>query len=258
MEVFGVERTVVITHNDTLLEKQVQSMSLILAKARRKLAALQRKVKRARKRKGGKKPTQEGIYKQIKTILSPRHLKDLFEINLKKDRWGFTLTYRLRHHEFANLTSRLFGKKILFSDQEDWTEEELVLAYHGQAGIEEAFKRMKDPHFLCWRPQYHWTDPMIKVHGFYCVLALTMASLLRRELERADIKMSIPKMFHLLKKIREVALIYPRHKPRGRKPAKPASENTPTSPRNRLVLSTLSPEQERLFTVLKLSKFLSR
>jgi len=34
---------------------------------------------------------------------------------------------------------------------------------------------MKNPHFLSWFPMFHWTDPMIRVHAFDCVLALLLS-----------------------------------------------------------------------------------
>src|SRR5256885_16831999 len=38
---------------------------------------------------------------------------------------------------------------------------------------------MKDPHFLSWEPMFHWTDSKIRIHAFYCVLALILGSLLQ-------------------------------------------------------------------------------
>jgi transposase len=32
---------------------------------------------------------------------------------------------------------------------------------------------MKDPHVVSFGPMHHWTDSKIRVHVFYCVLALT-------------------------------------------------------------------------------------
>jgi len=34
--------------------------------------------------------------------------------------------------------------------------------------------RQKDPHFLIWEPMFHWTDSKIRIHAFYCVLALIL------------------------------------------------------------------------------------
>lgn len=75
--------------------------------------------------------------------------------------------------------------------------------------IEDAFQRMKDPHFLSWSPVFHWTDQKIRVHAFYCVLALTLTALLRRELHQKGIDLSIPALGDTLSGIQEVAVIYP-------------------------------------------------
>jgi transposase len=68
---------------------------------------------------------------------------------------------------------------------------------------------MKDPHFISWSPMYHWTDDKIQVHAFYCVLALTMVSLLRKILYKAGVDISIPAMLEELSGIYEVAHFYP-------------------------------------------------
>ena len=58
------------------------------------------------------------------------------------------------------------GKTILFTDNDDWTNEEIVLGYRAQYHIESAFRDMKNPHFLGWSPMFHWTDSKIRVHAF--------------------------------------------------------------------------------------------
>src|SRR5208337_4781374 len=100
------------------------------------------------------------------------------------------------------------GKTLLFTDNADWSNEEIVLGYRAQHHIETAFRDMKNPHFLGWSPMFHqarpsrldtaklasfnfvlirqcpgacsgvvyWTDSKIRVHAFYCVLALTLTS----------------------------------------------------------------------------------
>ena len=61
---------------------------------------------------------------------------------------------------------------------------------------------------------YHWTDQKIRVHAFYCVLALTLCALLRRRLSKAGVDMSIAAILEQLSGIYEVAHIYP---PQARK-----------------------------------------
>jgi len=253
-EVFGVERTIVISYNENLLDSQLSTLVNVISKARGKLNALQQKIVRDRTRRKGKRLTVESIDKQVKAILSPQHLSKIINVNVSKDRWGFKLKYRVQRKAIVHLMMTLLGKKILFTDQDDWSDEAIVLAYHGQACIEEAFKRMKDPHFLCWYPQFHWTDQKMQVHGFYCVLALTLASLLRRELALHDIQLSIPKMFDLLKKINEVAHIYPQPSTSSDDDQRPSSEASLTT-QDKIVLSKMSSLQLKIFEFLGLHRF---
>ena len=113
-------------------------------------------------------------------------------------------------------------------------------AYRGQYHVEDAFKTMKNPHFVSWRPLGHWTDQKIRVHAFYCVLALLLASLLRRELAQKEIHLSISKMLAELSHIQEVALFY----------RTPDSHTKPV-----ISYSQMSPLQRQLIQVLDLQRF---
>lgn len=104
---------------------------------------------------------------------------------------------------------------------------------------------MKNPHFLGWSPMFHWTDSKIRVHAFYCVLALTLSSLLQRSLHQQGLDLSISRMFQLLGGIRETLVIYPR---------KPGQRKHPTA----ACLSTLSDEQQALLDALDLGRYLPR
>jgi transposase len=119
-----------------------------------------------------------------------------------------------------------FGKTILFTDNADWSEEQIVHAYRSQYHIEDAFKQMKNPHFLGWSPMFHWTDSKIQVHAFYCVLALLLTSLLQRELARKGESLSINRMLEELGGIRETLVVYPRRQ--GQRPGFPPPPVSPT------------------------------
>ena len=64
---------------------------------------------------------------------------------------------------------------IRVQNQSSWTVCSATAAARGGA-------REGRPRRSTIRPMYHWTDSMIRVHVFYCVLALTIASLLVRQL----------------------------------------------------------------------------
>ena len=46
--------------------------------------------------------------------------------------------------------------------------------------LEADFRPMKDPDVVSFSPMFHWTDPTIRVHAFYCTLALNTARRLAR------------------------------------------------------------------------------
>lgn len=60
-----------------------------------------------------------------------------------------------------------------------------------QSELEECNRQLKDPHVVSFSPMHHWTDEKIRVHVFYCVLALTIAHLMRREAENAGHHLSV-------------------------------------------------------------------
>jgi len=110
------------------------------------------------------------------------------------------------------LETEIFGKRILFSDHEDWTIPEIVAAYPSRWQVEADFRQMKDPEVVSFSPMFHWTDQKIRVHAFYCTLALTVARLIVREAKSAGLDMSVRELLTTLGAIEETVLIYRRRR----------------------------------------------
>ena len=242
--VYGQERTMVVTHNDNLLHGQLQGLTTALDKARGKLRDLQAKLRRRRqgRTRGGKAPTVASIRKQAQDALAGQHVKTVLRVEVA-DGPVPTLSFTTDQAALARLVDQHLGKTILFTDNDDWSNEEIVLAYRSQHHIEDAFRQMKHPHYLGWQPMYHWTDSKIRAHAFICVLALTLSSLLQRTLHHKGVDVSLPRMFELLGGIRETLVIYP--KQRGQR-----------HPRTARALTTLSPDQEQVLNLLGLRRYL--
>lgn len=237
-KVFGVERTVLVTFNWALYLAQQKTLTREINKRKRRLQTLQDLLRRAKARKKGKKPTTQGINNQLKTILSGRHMKDVFSARIQSKEGQLSLKWKFNQKEWKTLKRTLLGKTLLFTDRKEWTDEQIVRGYRSQSHVESAFRRMKDPHHLTFRPTYHWTDQKLRVHAFYCVLALMILSLLRRELARTGIEMSIARMVEKLSDIQEIALLYS-----GRKS---------TRVRTRTILSDMDNQQQRMLAALKI------
>jgi len=243
-KVFGQMRTIVVTFNQHLYDGQLQGLTAHLGKARRKLRDLQTHLQRRRdgKVKGGKVPTLDSLKKQIHAICSAQFVEKILKAEVQPVGKGMELTFHTDQAALDRLCRVQFGKTILFTDNADWTDEQIVLAYRSQYHIEDAFKQMKNPHFLGWSPMFHWTDSKIQVHAFYCVLALLLTSLLQRELARKGEPLSINRMLEELSGIRETLIVYPRRQ--GQRKAATAA-----------CLTRMTPLQQRLFSLLGLQQF---
>ena len=245
MEVFGALRTVVVTYNENLFVAQSRTLLREIAKRQEQLHTLQVWLSRwhSGRTTRGKPPTMAGVRKKVAGLLKARHMKDLFRIDLGEQEGIPSLHYRFDQRAWDKLQRTLLGKTILFTDNHSWSNAEIVRGYRSQHHVERAFRDMKDPSLISLRPQFHWTDQKIRVHVFSCVMALTLCSLLQRELQRLGIDLSIQKMIDQLQKIKEVTVVYP---PAGRK-KKPTIQTT---------TSELSDLQQSLFDALNLQKHL--
>jgi len=135
------------------------------------------------------------------------------------------------------------GKTILFTDQNEWSDAQIVSGYRTQHHVEDAFRDLKDTEHLALRPQRHWTDQKIRVHVFYCVLALTLCSLLRRELHSKGIKRSLVAILEDLGQIKEVCLAYP--------------PTVGAAPQWQVTLTQLTQDQQALYDALDLGRYRS-
>ena len=157
----------------------------------------------------GKKPTVESVTKNIQGILSAEHMKDIFDYSITCEP-GQTpaVSFELNGDRWDMLQERVLGKSILFTDHSDWSNEQIARAYRSQFHVEEAFKLMKDVKYLSFRPMRHFTDENIRVHAFYCVLALTLTCLLKKELEQMGHVQSIRRMLDKLQEAQQVISVY--------------------------------------------------
>ncbi len=205
-EVLGAQRSLVVVYNPELFLSQCATILREVYKRTRKLK--QFRLHLANPPKRAKAITVESAQKQVQAILSGRHMNELIQAEVSQRNNRTHLSYRVDQVAWQRLQRSLLGKSILFTDQDSWTDEEIVRAYRSQYHIEEAFKRMKNPHFVSWRPLHHWTDQKIRVHAFYCVLALMLTSLLRRTLAHKGLDLSVLQILSALSGIKEVALVH--------------------------------------------------
>ena len=98
---------------------------------------------------------------------------------------------------------------------------------------------MKNPQWVSFSPTFHWTDQKLRVHAFYCVLALMLSSLLQRKAAQANIRLTIPALYEQLSDIEEIINFYP-----------PEGQSNRGRLRAEYILSERTPLQEKLCKIL--------
>ncbi len=240
-QVWGQERTLVLTFNPTLYAGQIQGLAQHLKKATQALKELQRNLTawREGRIKKGRSPQLSSVQAQVKRCLAAPYLDQILTVQVGEEQGLPTLSFTVEEAALSQVAQRYFGKTLLFTDQHTWSNADIVGGYRGQAWAESAFQTMKDPAFVSWSPVFHWTDSKIRVHAFYCVLALTLTSLLWREVQHAGIELSLTEILRCLGGIYEVAHIY---SPESGQP-------------DHLTLSKMDEQQRQLFDLLDLQRW---
>ncbi len=234
--VFGRERRIVVTHSQSFHDEQTASFEQTLSKARRQLSELAARLARGKGRK-----SREKVEAEIAGIVRPRWLSRVISTTLV----GTTpselrLSWRTKPAAKTALADELFGKRIIFTDRNQWSVAEVVAGYRSQSEVEADFRQMKDRLVVSFSPMFHWTEQKIHVHVFYCVLALMVARLMARETERAKMPMSVRVLLSELGGIEETVLLYQGE--RGR-------------PRARRMLTEMEPMQARLYDLFGLDAY---
>jgi transposase len=233
----GVTRRAVLTHSPTLHAAQSRGLDQTLAKARRRLADLQ-----ARLARGNTRRDRSAVEAEITTILRPRWVADVLTATLTGDVPAtFRLSWRTDQAARRRLEGRIFGKRILFTNRATWLVADVVAAYRSQSEVEAGFRQLKDPHVVSFRPMHHWTDQKIRVHVFYCVLALAVAHLLRRHADQAGLRLSVRELLGELAGIQETVLLY--------------HDGGKGRPRARRILTDRTPTQQALYDLFALDRY---
>lgn len=250
--VFEKERTVVVSFSQSFYQKQNLTLLREIEKCKKHIEALKAKLqKRIDARETGKSLpgtplTRQSVENQLKDILSQQYMKDLFEVAITEQDYLINLSYKFNAQKLTQIQKTRLGKTILFTDQDHWSMEEIILGYRGQYRIEQAFKVTKRGHFMAWQPTFHWTDQKLHIHAFYCVLSLLFISLAHRQVWKAGLRIGLPTLEKQLTAIKEVMTVQ-----------LPSSAET-SKARSYRTLTTMSHQQRAIFQALELDQWMPK
>ncbi len=235
-EALGAERRVILTHSVTRHAKQSRGFDQTTGKAVRKLAELAARLERGRTRRD-----KAAVETEITKITRPRWLNRVITTTLAGDKPSqLRLTWTVDDAARRELEAELFGKRVLVTSRDDWPAPEVVAGYRSQSDAEAGFRQLKDPHVVSFSPMHHWTDQKIRVHVSYCVTALAIAHLMRRQARHEGLNMSVRVLLAELAGIQETVLLYP---------------STGGRPRARRMLTEMTPTQQRLYEIFGLDRY---
>lgn len=244
LSVYEREMTVLVVCNPELFAGQMQSITINIEKCTHKLRALQKSLldRVAGVTTKGRKPTITSVQNNVDKILNNEFMSDIFDIQIYEQDAFVYLKFSINNQQFDYIKEHFLGKNVLFTDNHDWPNDRIITTYRSQYHIEDDFRQMKDTTFLGVRPIFHWTDQKIKVHAFYCVLALRLCCLLNRILHENGLEMSINKMLSKLSDIKQVITVYPK-------------KGSSKKDRECFSLTKISAEEKRLLEVLDIGKY---
>ena len=230
-QIWGKRRTVLLFISERLRQGQIRGLMQHVKKAIRQLERW--KTQLAKPRSGPR--TTDAAQRQIQTILSGQHVSRVLKVKYDPDQDGADrLHYEIDTTAIDALANELYGKRFLITDRNEWSDEQILLAYRGQSDVEEAFRQLKDDEHMAVRPQYHWTDQKICVHTFCCLLALLLGRLLEFQARELHYTEGLSGLLDLLATVRLAMVL----KPAGTRGGRPRCEWT---------LEQANPEALRLF-----------
>jgi transposase len=240
MEVYGQQRTIILSYSERFAHKQQRSFQQTLSKAQRELSELGGIVERGKHRMD-----ERALKERISKTLKRRWLKDVVKVEHDLD--ARTFTYHTDQAAIERVARREWGRRIIFTGRHEWSDEEIIAAYRAQSKGENAFRQMKDREFASFSPAFHWTDQKLRVHAFYCTLALMIVSLIERQVHHAGIEqdglpLGSKLAMRLLAEIDETTLIYP---PAGGRQGRPRVHTT---------LAEIDDTQRQLYETLDLAE----
>jgi transposase len=235
-EVYGADRRAILTHSPQLHDGQARGFAgTTLAKAGKKLDELAAALARGKTRR-----PREKVEANIAEITRKPWVRRVITWQLTGDKpRDLRLTWGVDQAARAALEDEIFGKHVLITDHDDWPVAEVIAAYRSQSEAEFGFRQLKDPHVVSFSPMFHWTEHNIRAHTFTCVLALQIAHLMRREAERAGLRLSVRELLSQLAGIGETVLIYP---------------STGGRPKARRTTTELTGDQSKLYDIFDLSR----
>lgn len=174
MELWGRERTIVVTFNPRTARKKGYTLEGKLESLRETLLEFRRKYRERQAHWRG----QDAIRERYLRACEKLHIgSQYYHLEFGTRQKAPDLSFRKDLYQVGKAET-LFGKNVIVTDNHDWTTEEIVQLSLDRYGIEKLFRDSKSSDHIQVNPFYHWTDSKIRCQLLTCAIALTVLRLL--------------------------------------------------------------------------------
>jgi transposase len=174
MELWGKERTVVVTYNPRTERKQKHTLERKLETLRETLLEFRRNYRECRPHWRSPETINERYLRACERLHIGAHY---YQLEFGDRRKAPDMSFRKDHYQVGKAEA-LFGKNIIVTDNHDWTTEDIVQVSLDRYVIEKQFRTSKAKQHVQVNPFYHWTDGKIRCQLLTCVIALTVLRLI--------------------------------------------------------------------------------
>lgn len=174
LELWGKERTVVVTHNPRTARKQAYTLQQKMETLRKTLLEFRRKYRESCPHWRSQETIKERYLRACEKLHIGAHY---YKLEFGDQRKAPDMSFRKDLYQIEKAKD-LFGKNIIVTDNHDWTTEEIVQLSLDRYGVEKQFQDSKSNQHVQVTPFYHWADDKIRCQLLTCVIALTVLRLL--------------------------------------------------------------------------------
>jgi transposase len=170
-----LDRTLVVVESEELLEGQKRGIAVALRKAKVELRKIDKLVQAGR-------ISRDSLDHRVKKTLAREHLSRFVVTTIAGNDKEPTFRWRVDVPLRRQLEKTRLGRRVICTDQHNWSTGRIVYAFRGQWNVEELFRRAKKGGVVPWGPSHQWTDGSLRLHTFATVLGLMLVSLARMAL----------------------------------------------------------------------------
>ncbi|MBW2203038.1 MAG: IS1634 family transposase, partial [Deltaproteobacteria bacterium] len=139
-EIWGKQRTCVVTISEQLKQGQIHGIYQNLKKRYKLLDKFKQQLENPKRRK---KIDRSDIEKRLGKIIQGQFIRDILKYNIIELKDGHpSYNYFIDEKAFEKLKEEALGRRILVTTRHEWNNEEILLAYRGQSKVEYVFKNL--------------------------------------------------------------------------------------------------------------------